>query len=130
MKFALLAIVALIANVGCGNVLVFKQGGVLPKNARPEVLRKSMVQITNEEVWLNTNVGDILDEYYAWRDKEGRFTIGWDLEYGKILRVYYYKGTPRWQRGQMVPIKWPRSNTIAIDVERGMASTPTNAEQE
>ena len=108
---------------------MFKQGGALPKKARTEELRKSMVQISNEEAWLNTNVGDIHDEYYAWRDREGRFTIGWDLEDGKILRVYYYKGTPRWQREKMVPIKWPRSNTIAIDVGRCMATTPTNAEQ-
>jgi hypothetical protein len=123
MKRAIIALLLfLVANIASAEVLVLTKGGSLPKNATPnglEGMRESLVQIYDGDTWLNTSIGDIHEQHIAWRDKANRFTIGWDLEDGKVVRVYYYKGAPKWQRGKMTPVKWPENGSITIDLKSG-----------
>ena len=123
MKRATIALlVLLVARVASAEVLVLTKGEFLPKNAQPsglEGMREWFVQIDGGQTWLDTSEGEIHQEFIAWRDKADRFTIGWDLEDGRIVRVYYYKGAPKWLRGKMTPTKWPASGSITVDIKSG-----------
>lgn len=134
MNTTLIAGIALLmASVSSAEVLVLLKGKPLPENARPSGLkgmRESLIQIDEGREWLNTSKGDINREYMAWRDKKGRFTIGWDLEEGRVESVYYYKGGPEWERGKMVPVKWPRCGSISIDLQSGQLLKKKPAEQD
>ncbi|MES2921339.1 MAG: hypothetical protein V4819_07325 [Verrucomicrobiota bacterium] len=133
MKRAVIAVLSfLMASIASAEVFVLTKGAGPPERDRPrgmDGMREIFDGVENSDVWLNTDKGDILWQYRAWKDKAGRFTIGWKLEEGRIVEVYYSKGTPKWDGPKMTPMKWPVSNSISIDLESGALVDTKPAEQ-
>lgn len=116
----------------CAEVFVFERGKSPPKNTKPNGLkgiREHLKEICGTDTYLHTDRGDIWLREEAWRDKDGRFTIGWESEDGEVQKVYFYQGTPKWQSGQMKPLQWSRDGVIKIDLKTGKLAGAKNSEQ-